>query len=129
MRQLKITKQITGRESYSIEKYLQEKGISWRTDETNLTDAYARNKIRNHVLPYVEENINPAAGQHIQEMAGLMKDISDYLDRQSENGFDACVKVGKNSCCAIHGPTFRELDVVIQREVLRRAIGVSAGKF
>ena len=71
-----------------IEKYLVERGISWRTDETNLTDDYTRNKIRNQVLPYVEEHINPAAGQHIQEMAGLMRDISNYLDRQAEEAFD-----------------------------------------
>ena len=111
-----------------IEKYLQEKGISWRTDETNLTDAYTRNKIRNHVLPYIEENINPGAGQHIQEMAGLLKDISDYIDRQGSQGFDTCVTVGKDSSCAIHSDTFRQLDVVIQREIIRRAIGVAAGK-
>ena len=111
-----------------IEKYLREKGISWRTDETNLTDAYTRNKIRNQILPYIEANINPAAGQHIQETAQLLKDISDYLDRQGEAAFDDCVSVGKNPICAIHGEAFRKLDVVIQREVLRRAIRVAAGK-
>lgn len=111
-----------------IENYLQEKQIVWRTDETNLTDAYTRNKIRHHVIPYVEEHINPAAGQHIQEMAGLLRDISGYLDRQGEQAFDACVTVGENPVCAIHGETFQKLDVVIQREVLRRAISVAAGK-
>lgn len=111
-----------------IEQYLREKGISWRTDETNLTDAYTRNRIRHYVIPYVEEHINSAAGQHIQEMAGLLRDISAYLDRQAEAAFDQCVVVGRDPVCAIHGPTFRELDVVIQREVLRRAIGVAAGQ-
>ena len=86
-----------------IENYLQRKGLSWRTDETNLTDAYTRNKIRHNILPYVEEHINPSAGQHIQEMAGLMRDISLYLDRQAEAAFDQCVSVGKNLVCAIHG--------------------------
>lgn len=111
-----------------IENYLQRKGLSWRTDETNLTDAYTRNKIRHNILPYVEEHINPSAGQHIQEMAGLMRDISLYLDRQAEAAFDQCVSVGKNLVCAIHGESFKKLDVVIQREVLRRSIGVVAGK-
>ena len=111
-----------------IEKYLVERGISWRTDETNLTDDYTRNKIRNQVLPYVEEHINPAAGQHIQEMAGLMRDISNYLDRQAEEAFDRCVAVGKDPVCAIHGETFGKLDVVIQREVVRRAVAVAAGR-
>ena len=111
-----------------IEAYLAEKGISWREDETNLTDAYTRNKIRHHVIPYVEEHINSSAGQHIQEMASLLRDVSDYLDRQSAAAFDTCVTVGENPLCAIHAEPFLALDVVIQREVLRRALGVAAGK-
>lgn len=111
-----------------IEEYLQEKGIVWRVDETNLTDAYTRNKIRHHIIPYVEEHINLAAGQHIQETAELLRDISNYLDRQAEKAFDDCVTVGKNPVCAIHSESFQSLDVVIQREVLRRAIGVAAGQ-
>ena len=111
-----------------IEKYLHERGISWRTDETNLTDDYSRNKIRHHVIPYIEEHINSASGQHIQEMAELLRDVSDYLDMQSETAFDACVQVGENPICTIHRETFSKLHVVIQREVLRRAIHVAAGK-
>ena len=116
----------TGRQD--IEKYLQERGISWRTDETNLTDDYSRNKIRHHVIPYVEEHINSASGQHIQEMAELMRDVSDYLDEQGALAFDDCVTVGEHPICAIHGAAFANLHVVIQREVLRRAIHVAAGK-
>ncbi|MBQ5699376.1 MAG: tRNA lysidine(34) synthetase TilS, partial [Lachnospiraceae bacterium] len=111
-----------------IEKYLQEQGISWRTDETNLTDDYSRNKIRHHVIPYVEEHINSASGQHIQEMAELLRDVSDYLDEQSAKAFDACVRVGEHPICAIQSAAFTNLHVVIQREVLRRAIHVAAGK-
>lgn len=111
-----------------IETYLREKDVAWRTDETNLTDEYTRNKIRNQILPYVEEHINPSAGQHIQETAGLLKDISDYLDRQGEEAFDRCARVSCQLVCSIHEASFRELDIVIQREVIRRAIGVTAGQ-
>ena len=111
-----------------IEKYLQEKHILWRTDETNLTDDYSRNKIRHHVIPYIEEHINSASGQHIQEMAELLRDVSDYLDEQSAVAFDACVTVAKQPICSIRGDVFSGLHVVIQREVLRRAVHVAAGQ-
>ena len=111
-----------------IEKYLQQRGISWQTDETNLTDDYSRNKIRHHVIPYIEEHINSASGQHIQEMAELLRDVSDYLDLQSAEAFDTCVRVGENPICVIQAEEFSKLHVVIQREVLRRAIHVAAGK-
>ena len=111
-----------------IEAYLQEKEIEWRTDETNLTDVYTRNKIRHQVIPYVEEHINSAAGQHIQETAGLLSDIEDYLNQQTDQAFDTCVILGEEPVCAIHGASFAAQHVVIQREILRRAFYVAAGK-
>lgn len=111
-----------------IEEYLQERGIGWRTDETNLTDLYSRNRIRNHIIPYAEEHINAAAGQHIQETAGLLKDIVDYLDRQGEMAFDQCAEVGRQPSVMIHNERFMSFDIVIQREVIRRAICVVAGQ-
>ena len=111
-----------------IEAYLQERGIGWRTDETNLTDLYARNRIRHAILPYAREYINAAAGQHIQETAGLLKDIADYLDRQGEAAFDLCAEVGRQASVTIHHETFLTFDIVIQREVIRRAISVAAGQ-
>ena len=111
-----------------IEAYRQERGIGWRTDETNLTDLYARNRIRHAILPYAREYINAAAGQHIQETAGLLKDIADYLDRQGEAAFDLCAEVGRQASVTIHHETFLTFDIVIQREVIRRAISVAAGQ-
>ena len=41
-------------ERREIEGFLEENGISYQTDQTNLTDDYTRNKIRNRVIPYLE---------------------------------------------------------------------------
>lgn len=38
-----------------IEAYLNEKGISWRTDKTNFDNAYLRNRIRNELVPFLNE--------------------------------------------------------------------------
>jgi len=41
-----------------IEDYAQEHNLTWREDHSNQTDDYTRNKIRNKVIPLLEE-INP----------------------------------------------------------------------
>lgn len=41
-----------------IEQYLRENGLSFCVDQTNLEDAYTRNRIRHRLLPLMEE-INP----------------------------------------------------------------------
>ena len=47
-----------------IESYLEKVGISYCTDETNAENVYARNKLRNQVIPQLEE-INEQAVWHI----------------------------------------------------------------
>lgn len=62
--------------------YLSEKGIPHRTDSTNLTDAYTRNKLRHHVLPYLSEQVNEKAVDHILSAASLAGEADAYLTRQ-----------------------------------------------
>ena len=64
-----------------IEKELKARGIPWRTDSSNLTDEYSRNKLRLNVLPYFEKNINVESVRHMSE---AMRDIeeADLIIRQ-----------------------------------------------
>ncbi|MBO4289626.1 MAG: tRNA lysidine(34) synthetase TilS [Lachnospiraceae bacterium] len=48
-----------------IEDYLKEKGQPYRTDATNASPAYARNRIRNELLPWLEREINAGAREHL----------------------------------------------------------------
>lgn len=41
-----------------IESYLKENQISWRTDKTNFDNHYSRNKIRNVLVPFLNENFS-----------------------------------------------------------------------
>jgi len=42
-----------------IEKYAKVFNLSWCEDSSNATDKYTRNKIRHHLIPWIESNINP----------------------------------------------------------------------
>ena len=62
-----------------IEAYLKQKKITYRTDETNLTEDYSRNRIRNVILPLVGQSINSKAAEHISELAGQAADIEEFV--------------------------------------------------
>ena len=47
-----------------IEVFLRENGVSWRTDSTNLTLEYTRNKIRSQAVPALE-SVNARAVEHL----------------------------------------------------------------
>ena len=56
-----------------IEEYLNEQELSWCEDSTNKENDYTRNKIRNELLPWVTENINSRATEHILAVSGLRR--------------------------------------------------------
>ncbi|MDR0649219.1 MAG: tRNA lysidine(34) synthetase TilS [Synergistaceae bacterium] len=62
-----------------LRQFLAERGIPWREDETNAHDCYSRNKIRNHLLPWVRANINGSTGA----LLGLSVECSQ-ADAESE---------------------------------------------
>lgn len=65
-----------------IEQYLKKQGISYCIDETNLTDDYTRNRIRNHVIPYLEEEINKRSVSHVAEAMGNIRRLCEYVEEE-----------------------------------------------
>ena len=77
-------------ERKEIESYLGKMGISYCTDETNAENVYARNKLRNQVIPQLEQ-INVQAVEHISRAAQSVRDIWEYVDIQIEEYKEKCI--------------------------------------
>ncbi len=77
-------------ERAEIEEYLNDRGITWRNDSTNDQDAYARNRIRHHILPFAEEEIAHGATEHIARTAELMAGAADYMEAQADRALRQC---------------------------------------
>lgn len=67
-----------------IEGYCRENGIAFVTDSTNLTDDYARNKLRHGAVPVLEE-LNPAFSEAFLRTQRSLSEIWDYLKGETEN--------------------------------------------
>ena len=66
-----------------IEAYLKEKGLSWMTDSTNLSEDYSRNKMRLTVLPCLKE-INEGASRNILRAGAVCGEAHEYIKMQAE---------------------------------------------
>ncbi len=56
-----------------VENYLEDKGIAYRTDRTNLDRDASRNRLRLDVMPYIAEHMNPAVTDALCSMAELLR--------------------------------------------------------
>lgn len=105
-----------------IEAWLTGLGIPWQTDETNMDTHYARNLIRQEIMPLLER-VNRSAAEHIARTAQEAADVDGYLRRQTEAAFSRC-RVRKG-CYSV--PAVLQEDPVIQKRVVYDALALAAG--
>ena len=78
-------------EREEIEQYLKDREISYCQDATNQEDTYTRNRIRHHILPYVEQEIVEGCVSHMGQTAEMLAETEDYLEQQTLLALRKCV--------------------------------------
>ena len=66
-------------ERREIVNYVKENAIPYETDSSNLEDEYTRNRIRRHVLPVLENEVNPRAVAHMAEASEIFGQAEAYF--------------------------------------------------
>ena len=100
-----------------IEEYLAKKGQPFRIDSTNAGCDYARNKIRNVMLPYAEKNLSAKSTQHIADLSKKMLLIREYIKKETKKAYLLAVTENEDSSL-INLRIFSDLDPMLKGEVL-----------
>ena len=120
-----------------IEEYLADMGIAYRTDETNLTEDYSRNRIRNTVLPILKESINSEAAAHIAGAAKRAGELEDYVALAARECVEAMKAAGRyieetdgerTASVRIDADALAGMHIALRSVILRGALGRLAGK-
>ncbi len=64
-----------------IETFLGERAQDWRTDSTNNTTDYTRNRVRSQILPLLSEAVNERAAEHIARCAKDVAEAYAFIDK------------------------------------------------
>jgi tRNA(Ile)-lysidine synthase len=91
--------------------YCVARGLTWRDDESNDTDVYARGRVRARLVPALRE-IHPGAEQNVLAVAATLRDEADVLDAL----VDAELRGGSE----IELRRLRELPAAIARLIVQR---------
>ena len=73
-----------------IEAYLYKKKVIWCDDSTNRENVYKRNKVRNVLMPWVQEEINDQASAHIVKTAEFAQEADVYFAELAEKILSEC---------------------------------------
>lgn len=78
-----------------IEKYILDNNLAYVDDSTNFENEYNRNKIRNIIIPTIEDTLNENISENIFNLSELAKIDSDYLDNITKKEFKNCCKINE----------------------------------
>lgn len=110
-----------------IESYLENRGISYCTDESNFTDDHTRNRIRAHVIPYLEEQVNPRAVCHMSETMEQMRLVGEFVEQEVKRYEARCVRYQGDRAVLIESE-FRQVPDALRGFVLHEMLCSMAGK-
>ena len=102
-------------ERREIVYYLEENEISYITDSSNLSDGYTRNRIRHHVLPAMEKEINGKTVEHMAETARILREADGYLRRKGAELLEQC---RQKTGYLLDGAFFEKPDIVREYAVM-----------
>jgi len=110
-----------------IIQFLTEQNISWRTDETNAQNTFTRNRLRNQLIPTIEEQYNRQGRQHIVSAGTIISQMEAYIAKQGAKAVERCVKPVSKRSVMVRGKAFRKEEPILQEFVLREAMSEMAG--
>ncbi len=105
-----------------VESVLESFNQPYVTDATNLCNDYTRNSLRNVVIPYMNDNINPRTVENIASAASELQQDFDYIESEADKAYNRYVTEGDNVVIKLDGGTFAGLHEVIRRRVIYRAV-------
>ena len=110
----------------TVEHYLRERGIAWRTDSTNAGSAFARNRIRHELLPQLTRDWNPALAETLAHTADWAQAEEAYWESELARLAHAHL-VFDPPAILLRVDTMADLPLAAARRVVRRAVEWAKG--
>ena len=110
-----------------IEEYLGKIGQTYKTDSTNLENEYARNKIRNVIIPELEK-INPLASEHINRSMEFLREINEYFEENTEKQLSECMRINEDDEVCLDIDMVTQMHQFMKKNVLKAALDKACGQ-
>jgi len=109
-----------------IEQYLRERGIGWRSDSSNASHAFARNRIRQALLPQLTREWNPAMTETLAHTADWAQAEEVYWDEQLARLAQTHL-IQEPPAVLLRIEALSELPLAVSRRLVRRALEIAKG--
>lgn len=84
-------------------------------DQVNQSDRYARNRIRQELIPYLQERFNPQVENSLAQTAEILRADLEYLETITQNLLQSARAENR-----LHRPSLQAASLAIQRRAIRQ---------
>lgn len=125
-----------------IEKYCEENRLNPKYDKSNSENIYTRNKIRNKLLPYIEEEFNPNIIESLNRLSTIVSKEEAYFHKNVEKLYeelkvtgdnlkdilnDINIEANQDNVCVLDLKKFNQLEEVIKSRLILYTINELMG--
>ena len=114
----KIIRPIIEIERKDIEKYCEEQNLEPRIDKSNQDNTYTRNKIRNIVIPYINQEFNPNFIETMTRLSELITEENAFLNKLTETEYKKILIQKIDNQISLDLKKFNELDNIIRKRII-----------
>jgi tRNA(Ile)-lysidine synthase len=118
----RIVRPLLGLTRRATAEYCRKHGIASRTDESNNSTKYTRNRIRAELLPELESHYNPAVRSALLRLSYLAEQDSQVLEEVAAVEFKRCLVNRSEGCVVLSSERVLGLPTGIQRRIVRQGI-------
>jgi len=108
------------------EQYLRDRDVVWRTDSTNASARFARNRIRRNLLPQLEREWNPQLADGLANMADWAQAEETYWESEIDRLATGAL-VEREGSILVRVSRLTDLPLAVARRLVRRAIQCAKG--
>ena len=103
----------------AIKQYLQVHGLEYRVDRSNTDNRFARNYIRNRLVPLIERNLNPSILSQLNELADTLRPEEEFLDSLAGSEMSRTVRRMPSGRMEADTDRLEAMEVWLLRRVVR----------
>ena len=122
-----IIRPLIGVSKKDILAFLKKTGQLFYQDPSNFKDVYTRNRVRNHLIPWVEKNLNPQVKQGLSDLGEICAETQNLVDDLSERALKNCLKRKTKHEIRLDTARLGRLHPAVCSEVIYRAMGLLRG--
>ena len=105
-----------------ILRFLEQRGLEYVRDHSNVDIKYLRNRIRHQLLPALENNYNPKAICALTRLASIVREEEDFWDQQVKNAFQNLLLEQTTDRITLSAPGLAGLHPALLRRLVRFSV-------